>query len=147
MTDQPDLPDLFVICETREVQEEEVRGFVLARQCDGVLQPWPILVTRKGGQFHAYENACPHDGKTLDGGHGDFLDEEGNFLQCKAHGDLFDLGEGTCFIGPAKGKALTRLAIVIDEGDICLRDAALTDEDGLHLEEPDTHPEVMITSD
>ncbi|MBT0670181.1 Rieske 2Fe-2S domain-containing protein [Novosphingobium profundi] len=141
------MPDLFVICEAREVQEEDVRRFVLARQVEGAMVPWPILVTRKGGQFHAYENACPHDGKPLDGGQGDFLDEEGNFLQCKAHGDLFDIETGACFIGPAKGQSLTRLELVIDEGDICMIDEGLTDEDGMHLEEPDAHPEVMITSD
>lgn len=141
------MPDLFVICETKEVQEEEVRGFVLARETEGKMEPWPILITRKGGAFHAYENACPHDGKTIDIGSGDFLDDEGNFLQCKAHGDLFDLEDGNCFIGPAKGKQLKRLDIVIDEGDICIFDEGLTDEDGMNLEEPDAHPEVMITSD
>ena len=141
------MTELFVICETMEVQEEEVRGFVLARTVDGKMAPWPILVTRKGGQFHAYENACPHGSDRLDARSGEFLDEEGNFLKCSVHGDLFDLEDGKCFIGPAKGKSLKRIDIVIDDGDICMIDDSLSDEDGLHLDEPDAHPEVMITPD
>ncbi|MCT2398901.1 Rieske (2Fe-2S) protein [Novosphingobium mangrovi (ex Huang et al. 2023)] len=141
------MTELFVICETMEVQEEEVRGFVLARQIDGRMEPWPILITRKGGTFHAYENACPHDGARLDTGTGEFLDDEGNFLKCSVHGDLFDLDDGKCFIGPGKGGHLKRIDIIIDDGDICMIDDTLTEEDGLHLSEPDEHPEVMITSD
>lgn len=141
------MTELFVICETMEVQEEEVRGFVLARMIDGKMEPWPIIVTRKGGKFHAYENACPHDGSRLDARGGDFLDEEGNFIQCSVHGDMFDLEDGKCFIGPGKGGHLKPVDIIIDDGDICMIDDTLTDEDGMHIEEPDTHPEVMITSD
>ena len=139
--------DLFVICSTIEVQEEEVRGYTLALEEDGKLEPWRILVTRKGGKFYGFENACPHDDSRLDTVPGEFMDEEGNFIRCGRHGDLFDLDTGECFIGAAQGKALKPLKLVIDEGDICVTGIALTDEDGMHIEEPDTHPEVMITSD
>ncbi|MGE4482781.1 Rieske (2Fe-2S) protein [Acidocella sp.] len=141
------MAELFVICETQEIQEENVRGFVLARMVDGTMTPWPILVARKGGAFHAYENKCPHEGVRLDARTEDFLDEDGNFLKCGTHGALFDLDDGQCFIGPCKGASLKRIDIVIDDGDICLIDDSLTEEDGLHLEEPDAHPEVVITSE
>lgn len=141
------MTELFVICETMEVQEEEVRGFVLARQIEGEMKPWPILITRRGSAFHAYENVCPHAGNRLDTVPGEFLDEEGNFLKCGTHGALFDLETGHCFIGPCKGENLKPIDIVIDDGDICMIDDTLTEEDGLHLHEPDEHPEVMITSD
>ena len=141
------MSELFVICETKEVQEEEVRGFVLARLVDGRLEPWPILITRRAGNFLAFENSCPHDGARLDTGTGAFLDEESNFFKCSAHGDLFDIEDGKCFIGPAKGQGLTPIDIIIDDGDICIIDDTLTEEDGLHLREPDEHPEVVITSD
>lgn len=141
------MSELFVICETQEVQEEDVRSFVLARMIEGKMEPWPIIVTRKGGKYLAYENACPHDGKRLDTGTGEFFDEEENFLKCSAHGDLFDIEDGKCFIGPAKGQSLKAIELIIDDGDICMIDDTLTDEDGMHLDEPDAHPEVMITSD
>ena len=83
------MDDLFVICRTREVQEEEVRGFVLARVAGDAgspgSEPWPIMVTRKGGKFYGYENACPHGGTRLDIVPGEFLDEEGNFIACGKH--------------------------------------------------------------
>lgn len=40
-----------------------------------------------------------------------------------------------------------RVEIVIDDGDICILDDTLAAEDGFRLEEPDAHPDVMITSD
>ncbi|MEJ2409201.1 MAG: Rieske (2Fe-2S) protein [Novosphingobium sp.] len=141
------MSELFVICETLEVQEEEVRSFVLARMIDGKIEPWPIFITRRGSKFLAFENACPHGGERLDTGTGEFLDEEGNFLKCSVHGDLFDLDDGKCFIGPAKGQSLKPIDLIIDDGDICIIDDTLTDEDGMHIDEPDAHPEVMITSD
>ncbi len=140
--------ELFVICETRDVQEEEVRGFTLARLDDaGAVRPWPILVTRKGGKYFGYENACPHEGTRLDTRPGEFMDEEGNFIACGKHGAMFDLDSGHCFIGPCQGKALTPLALIVDEGDLCLADPRLTDEDGLDIPDPGEHPEVLITPD
>lgn len=140
--------ELFAICETRDVQEEEVLGFTLARlNDDGVQQPWPILITRKGGKYFGYENACPHEGTRLDTLPGEFMDEEGNFIACGKHRAMFDLDTGQCFIGPCQGKALSPLGLIIDDGDICIADARLTDEDGLDIADPDAHPEVLITPD
>ncbi|CAN5243409.1 Rieske 2Fe-2S domain-containing protein [soil metagenome] len=142
------MAELFAICETRDVQEEEVRGFTLARlDDDGAQQPWPILITRKGGRYFGYENACPHEGSRLDTAPGEFMDEEGNFIACGKHKAMFDLDSGHCFIGPCQGKALVPLTLIIDDGDICIVDAQLTDEDGLDIPDPDAHPEVLITPD
>jgi nitrite reductase/ring-hydroxylating ferredoxin subunit len=141
------MEELFVICRTNEVQEEEVRGFTLARMAGETVEPWRIFVTRKGGALHGYENVCPHAGSRLDTTPGEFMDEEGNFLRCGLHGALFDLDTGKCFIGPCQGKELTRVELIIDDGDVCIIDENLTDEDGMHIEDPGAHPEVMITPD
>ena len=145
------MDDLFVICRTREVQEEEVRGFVLARVAGDAgspgSEPWPIMVTRKGGKFYGYENACPHGGTRLDIVPGEFLDEEGNFIACGKHKAMFDLDTGHCFIGPCQGQALTAIDLIVDDGDICITGVPLTDEDGLDIPDPDAHPEVLITPD
>ncbi|MEP9353667.1 Rieske 2Fe-2S domain-containing protein [Xanthobacter sp. KR7-65] len=140
--------ELFAICATYEVDDGDARGFVLARLDDeGNRKPWPILITRKGNTFHGFENACPHEGSRLDTFSGEFLDKEGNFLTCGRHGAKFDLDTGQCFIGPCQGKTLTPIELVIDDGDVCLVNVALAEEDGLDIEDPNEVPEVMITGD
>ena len=141
------MAELFVICETRQIQEEEVRGFTLARVGEGGIRPWPIIITRRGSTFFGYENACPHGQTRLDTVPGQFLDEDGNFIACGKHKAMFDIDTGHCFIGPCQGERLTPLDLIIDDGDICIADDGLSDEDGLDLAEPDEFPEVMITSD
>ena len=141
------MDELFVICDVRDVQVEEVRGFTLARATGEGTQPWLILIARKGGRFYGFENACPHGGTRLDTVPGQFMDEEANFIACGKHGALFDIDTGHCFIGPCQGERLTPITLIIDEGDICITGVPLTDEDGLDIPDPDEHPEVMITSD
>jgi nitrite reductase/ring-hydroxylating ferredoxin subunit len=141
------MEDLFVICRARDVQEEEVRGFVLARLTDDGTKAWPILVTRKGGKYFGYENVCPHGGERLDTVPGEFMDEEGNFLACGRHKAMFDLDTGHCFIGPCQGQSLAPVPLVIDDGDICITGVPLTDEDGLDIPDADAHPDVLITPD
>jgi nitrite reductase/ring-hydroxylating ferredoxin subunit len=139
---------LFAICATYEVEDGQAVGFTLARrETDGAIRPWSILVTRKGDDFSGFENACPHQGSRLDTTPGQFLDEDGNFITCGKHRAQFDLDTGHCFIGPCQGKALTPIALVIDNGDVCLTGVDLAEEDGLDLREPDEMPEILITSD
>ncbi|MFG1464261.1 Rieske 2Fe-2S domain-containing protein [Xanthobacter sp. DSM 24535] len=140
--------ELFAICSTYEIDDGGARGFVLARLDEnGASKAWPILVTRKSNTFFGFENACPHQGSRLDTIPGEFLDEDGNFLTCGKHRAQFDLDTGHCFIGPCQGKALKPVELVIDDGDVCLVGIELAEEDGLDIEDPDTFPEVMITSD
>ncbi|GGF65241.1 (2Fe-2S)-binding protein [Azorhizobium oxalatiphilum] len=142
------MSDLFAICSTYEIDDGDARGFVLARLDEsGASRPWPILVTRRSNAFYGFENACPHKGVRLDTVPGEFLDEEGNFLSCGVHHARFDLDTGHCFIGPCQGQALTPVKLVIDDGDICLVDVNLAEEDGLDIDDPDAFPEVMIISD
>ncbi len=142
------MSELFAICATHEVEDGDARGFVLVRlDAAGQRQRWPILVTRKGRTFHGFENACPHQGTRLDGHTGEFMDAAGNFLTCARHNAQFDLDTGYCFIGPCQGKALTPIRLVIDDGDVCVVDIALAEEDGLDVEDPNEMPEVLIAGD
>jgi len=141
------MDELFVICRTVEIQDEDAHGFVLARLTEsGKTEPWPILITRKGGQIYAYENRCPHQGTRLDVFAGSFMDDDGNFITCGKHKAQFDIDTGKCFIGPCQGQSLAPIDIIIDDGDICVTGVPLTDEDGLDLAESSI-PEVMITSE
>ncbi len=141
------MDELFVICEVRDVQEEEVRAFTLARVGAQGNDPWHIMITRKGGRIYGYENVCPHGGTRLDVVPGELMDEEGNFIACGKHKAMFDLDTGHCFIGPCQGQRLTAIDLIIDDGDVCVTGVPLTDEDGLDIPDPDAHPEVMITPD
>jgi nitrite reductase/ring-hydroxylating ferredoxin subunit len=124
--------ELYAICRTNEIDEDQASGFWLARRGEsGESIPWPILITRKGNNFFGFENVCPHAGERLDQEPGQFMDEDGNFLTCGKHRAQFDTDTGHCFIGPCQGKQLTPVTLVIDDGDVCVTDVELAEEDGL----------------
>ena len=124
------MDELYVICRTIEIDDRDVKGFVLMRAGEnGEPKPWPIMITRKCNQFYGYENACPHQGSRLDTTPGQFLDEDENFITCGNHQAQFDPDTGECFIGPCKGQRLTPITLVIDDGDVCLTGVVLAEED------------------
>lgn len=53
-----------------------------------------IAVLRVDGAYHAFDNACPHQGNPL-------VDGEvlGDVLECAYHGWRFDLATGACLVG------------------------------------------------
>lgn len=123
------MDELYVICRTDEIEDSEAAGFVLMRaEESGDAAPYPIIITRKGKNFYGFENACPHEGSRLDTDPGNFLDEEGNFLECGNHHAQFDIDTGQCFIGPCQGQRLTPIKLVIDDGDVCLTGVLLAEE-------------------
>lgn len=123
------MDELYVICRTEEIEDSEASGFVLMRAEDsGDAAPYPIIITRKGNNFYGFENACPHEGTRLDTQPGQFMDEEGNFLECGTHHAQFDIDTGKCFIGPCQGRSLTPVRLVIDDGDVCLTGVLLAEE-------------------
>jgi nitrite reductase/ring-hydroxylating ferredoxin subunit len=63
------------------------RAVVSAGDCE-------IVVLRVGGELHAFDNACPHEGNPLV--EGEVL---GDVLECAYHGWRFDLGTGACLVG------------------------------------------------
>jgi nitrite reductase/ring-hydroxylating ferredoxin subunit len=130
-----DMNELFVVCRTTEIDEEQARGFWLAVRTEtGEVKPWPILITRKGNRFFGFENVCPHAGSRLDTVPGQFMDEDGNFLTCGQHHAQFDIDSGHCFIGPCQGKQLTAVPLIVDDGDVCVTGVELAEEDGLDLD-------------
>lgn len=140
--------ELYAICETFEIDDNDARSFVLKKAGgeDGQGVNWPIIISRKGNNFYGFENACPHQGLTLGAGGAEVMDDEGNFLVCRHHGAQFDLDSGKCFSGPCQGKNLQTIQVVVDEGDVCITGVELFEEDGLDL--PDSEvPEVVITGD
>ena len=81
--------------------------------------PASVLLLREGGRVFAYWNECPHAGRRLDWAPGRFLIENGQVI-CAAHGACFLIPSGRCVEGPARGAALSPLAVEVVDGEVRL---------------------------
>ena len=70
----------------------------------------------------AFVNRCPHAGSPLDWMPGQFLNLDRTHLQCATHDALFTLDGGECVAGPCAGDALEPVPVVVDGGQVRLRD-------------------------
>ena len=146
---EPD--EVFVICDAKRIGRGEAMPFSLSRNCeDGASRPFPIVVVRthRDGYF-GYVNACPHEGRWLNIGDGDFFTKDRAFLRCGRHGACFEIETGTCVEGECKGKSLERISIEVWDGEVCLRGVSLVEEDSFPdpFEEGDETMEIMIHPD
>jgi nitrite reductase/ring-hydroxylating ferredoxin subunit len=109
------------------------QGTVLARLVDLVdgaarvidlvedeFPPITGLLVREGATVHAFLNRCPHAGRPLNFGSGNFLTPDGELLQCHAHGALFEKNTGLCIAGPCVDDSLRRLPVQVAEGEVRL---------------------------
>jgi nitrite reductase/ring-hydroxylating ferredoxin subunit len=76
------------------------------------------FVLRWQGNVVAYLNRCAHVALELDWNPGKFLDADGEYLICAAHGALYAPESGECVAGPCRGKALQRLRVLEQDGNI-----------------------------
>jgi nitrite reductase/ring-hydroxylating ferredoxin subunit len=72
------------------------------------------FVVNHAGSVHAYVNACPHVGSSLDLFPNEFLTEDGSLIVCASHGALFAPDSGECLAGPCAGDALTPLPVRVE---------------------------------
>ena len=72
-----------------------------------------IVILRAGGAYHAFDNACPHQGNPL-------MDGEvlGDVLECAYHGWRFDLGTGACLVGDEPAR---RYPLELVDGELHVR--------------------------
>lgn len=75
-----------------------------------------VFVQKWRGEFHVYENRCPHAGTPLNLFNDRFLNLEETGLLCRTHGALFDPESGMCTHGPCKRQFLRKVAFVEKEG-------------------------------
>jgi nitrite reductase/ring-hydroxylating ferredoxin subunit len=78
-----------------------------------------VLLLRVAERVYAYRNECPHAGRRLDWAPGRFLLED-DLVICAAHGACFAVASGRCIDGPARGDALTPVAIEIVDREVRL---------------------------
>lgn len=98
------------VCDTTALAEGQAKGF----NVPGL----SLLVVRRDGLLHAYENRCPHRGVALEWLPDHFLDSSGSLIQCATHGALFLIDTGECVAGPCAGQALRAVSCSEHDGGV-----------------------------
>jgi nitrite reductase/ring-hydroxylating ferredoxin subunit len=88
--------------------------------CPDEFPPLTALLVRDGSTVHAFLNRCPHAGRPLNFGSGNFQTPDGELLQCHAHGALFEKYTGLCVAGPCVDDSLRRLPVTVVEAEVRL---------------------------
>ena len=102
-------PDL---CRLDALEQSGSLGFDLADEGQD-----QFFVVHVHGQVHGWMNACPHvQGSPMAWRRHAYLDASKQWIQCHAHGALFDPHTGLCTEGPCKGQYLKRVGLMVDEG-------------------------------
>ena len=79
-----------------------------------------LCLVRQNTTVHAYINSCPHTGAPLNWVGDQFLNRDGDMIQCAVHGALFRITDGACIWGPCLHQCLTAVPIIIRDGEILL---------------------------
>ena len=99
-----------VLCHLDDLPDGEALGF----DPEGSGQD-SILVVRQGARLHGYRDLCPHYGDTpMAWRRHAYLNAEGTYIVCAAHGALFEIDGGACVRGPCLGQALTPVKLAVD---------------------------------
>jgi nitrite reductase/ring-hydroxylating ferredoxin subunit len=90
---------------------------------------WPLrgFLVRVGNDVHVYLNRCPHAGRPLNFMPDRFLSQDGELIQCVAHGALFEKDTGLCIAGPCVDESLRRIPVQVAEGEVRLAEDLDTD--------------------
>ncbi len=102
------------ICNLNQLEDPGSRGFFLWL---GDVEVEGFLV-HKGGIVSAFLNRCPHTGAPLNWSPHQFLDLDGEFIQCSLHGAIFRTEDGFCVRGPCVGESLESIPVGLEEGVI-----------------------------
>lgn len=100
----------FEICRIDEIPLRGSRGFSVTTA--GNIEDF-FLVRMPSGVV-AYRNSCPHTGGPLDWVPDQFLNLDGDLIQCATHDALFRIEDGACVKGPCAGRSLTAIPVEIE---------------------------------
>ncbi|KEC84520.1 Rieske [Acinetobacter sp. ETR1] len=104
------------IAMTDEIEERKARAF-------DTMTGDTIFITQRDGAFYAYQNVCPHLQTELEFLENQFLDQDGEYIQCSTHGALFEVETGECISGPCLGDKLEKVSISVhSDGGIYIED-------------------------
>lgn len=100
------------VCEMKQLTDPGSRGFTLP-QDGGEVEGF---IVQKNGVVAAFLNKCPHTGAPLNWSPHQFLDIEGDFIECSLHGAIFRPDDGYCVRGPCVGESLQSLPVIQEDG-------------------------------
>jgi nitrite reductase/ring-hydroxylating ferredoxin subunit len=100
------------LCPVADLPDGKCRAFTV--QVSGLQQE--IFLVHKDGKIAGYLNSCPHTGGPLDWVPGQFLNLEGDLIQCATHDALFRIADGLCIAGPCSGAYLSPVPICVSDG-------------------------------
>ena len=98
------------LCKLDALPEGASRGFRITTSAGDD----DIFLVHKDGRITGYRNSCPHTGGPLDWVPDQFLNLDGDLIQCATHDALFRIDNGLCVVGPCAGKRLSRIEIAIE---------------------------------
>lgn len=100
------------LCNLSDIPEGTAKGFSLEKI--------EIFAVHFDSQFFVYQNKCPHLEIPLEWQEDQFLDMDGELIQCSTHGALFTIESGFCVSGPCQGSNLTALKSVVENEQLYL---------------------------
>jgi len=125
-----DTPVAYAICSVADIPNRRCKGFNLVRlEPDGTERAFNIMIVRWDRKLYGYVNTCPHQGVNLDWEPNQFLDANGTHLICGKHGARFAVDTGECIDGHCLGERLEPLRLSVLDGDICVNDIVLAEEE------------------
>ena len=104
------------ICELNQLTDPGSQGFILSRD-EGELDGFVVY---RHGHVSAFINSCPHTGAPLNWSPDQFLDIDGEYIQCSLHGAIFRTDDGYCVRGPCVGQSLQSLPVLQEDGSVWL---------------------------
>ncbi|WP_096085438.1 Rieske (2Fe-2S) protein [Agaribacterium haliotis] len=107
---KPSSTEQHFLCPLQELAQQQSRAFEIDGQA--------LFIVREGERWFAYRNRCPHQGIKLDWDNEQFLDYDGELIQCATHGALFRLDTGHCVAGPCAGSKLEALKLLEQQGQL-----------------------------
>lgn len=109
------------LCKLEELADPGSKGIYVPEQ------RLDLFVVRREGLVRAYRNSCPHTGAPLEWMPDQFLNIDGNLIQCALHGAQFQIHDGRCIAGPCVGKYLQPLPLEVCDGEVILVDGDAED--------------------
>jgi len=103
---------LIKLCAVEELEDGQSKGIKVAEKS--------ILLVKKYGDIHVYENRCPHLGIQMEMVPDQFLDSSRSLIICAMHGALFRIEDGQCVSGPCLTDKLTAIDFEVNNGFIYL---------------------------
>ena len=102
------------LCKLDEIPVSGSRGFSIATP-DGAED---IFLVRASAGVVGYRNSCPHTGGPLDWVPDQFLNLDGDLIQCATHDAQFRINDGFCVKGPCAGLSLKAVVVEVSGEEV-----------------------------